>query len=220
MEASGSVADPQGIEPGEGEPNGKRIGITAEEHPMRDAVDAAADAGEHPEKELSPEDKDLATAWFMEQDPGEVYTQTFEINVGRYDEDKHRWEDFFIPWTVRAIDRDELRRIRRMARPAGPRSRGAQQDGTDDSDDMQANLLIATEATVSPDLTALRGQFANPAVALKFKLSHRPGLIDQIAGRVMSASGYDDADVREITAAETHKGGRGGLLALARLEVR
>lgn len=156
------------------------------DRPKEEAVRAAAGA-KRPERELTAEQQDNATAWFLEEDPEEVPTRSFQLNVGVENE---RW----VTWTVRAIDRDELRVLRRQSR------RGRQ--GTED--DLSLNLRIAAAGTVNPPISEarVRGEFADPAEALNYRLRHKQGLIDQIAGEVLTASGYDDNDVREVTAAK------------------
>jgi hypothetical protein len=153
--------------------------------------DAARKAGglerrDKPEKALSAQEQADATAWFLEEEPDEVPTRAFQVNVGV---DRPRW----VTWRVRAIDRDELRVIRRRAQGR----RGAE-------DDLNLNLQIAAAGTVDPPIESprLRGQFADPASALAARLRNKQGLIDQIAGEVLTASGYDDTDVREVAAAK------------------
>ena len=174
------------------------------EDPHQEAVDKAAnlDPDTDPEqvtRALAP-DADLATEWFMSDTPDSLATKTFELNVGRYEDGD--WEDFYIPWTVHALGRDRIRLIRRASQPR--RRRGGPDVMGVGEDDLKANEMIASEGTTHPDLTeaAKAMGIANPAMVLRSKLKHKPGLIDQIAGEVLSASGYDDQDVREVTAAK------------------
>ena len=39
-------------------------------------------------------------------------------------------------------------------------------------------------------------------MVLKHRFRRKPGLIDQLAGRIMDLSGYDEEDVREAEAAK------------------
>lgn len=133
-----------------------------------------------------------ATAWFLETDMEEVAKETFEIDVSS-NPDEPRW----IPWTVCALSRERIQTIRREA----VTGKGAEAV----ADDMGANLRIAAEGTIDPPLKEgdLRGKYADPADALRFRLRHKPGLIDQIANKVISVTGYDDDDVRKVTAGKT-----------------
>lgn len=162
------------------------------ETPKTDAVAKAAEARDP--RELTPTDVADATAWFMEEDSEEVASKTFELNVGVKSE---RW----IRWTVQAIDRDRIRQIRKMSQPRAARRGGA---GIGSEDEMLVNLRIAAEGTLDPDLhdPKLRRGIADPAEALRMRFHAKPGLIDQIAGEVLSVSGYDDEDIREVKAAK------------------
>lgn len=175
-----SQDDAPDIRPGKPEPG---------ERTPTEAVDAAAEAGA-----MTREEHDAATAWFLSDDPddeGEL-TRTIEINVGG-DEEKH------IPWTIRAIDLDSLRRIRRSI--SGTR---AQRRQGGELDEVAANLKIVIEGTVNPDIAAGAQALgiASPETALKSRFRHKPGLIGQIAGEILSLSGYDEEDVREVQAAK------------------
>lgn len=138
--------------------------------------------------------KDLAdaTAWFMSDAPAPPVTRTFGLNVGRYDEAGGVWEDFFVDWTVTAISREKIREIQRMSVPARQRS-GGTMDAT------RANLGIAAEGTTTPDIASIAAQLGTQDLAevLRRRLAHKAGLIDQIAGEVLTVSGYDDADLRD-----------------------
>jgi hypothetical protein len=166
------------------------------ETPRHNAMLRAAKADEP--GDLSAEQVQDATDWFLADDEEEVPVNVIEINVGVA---KPKW----VRWTVRAIDRDRIRQLREQAtNRAGRRSGGA-------PDDMRVNLLIATEGSVV-DWTDERmlaykkkdgtpGKFIDPVDAIRYRFRFKPGLIDQIAGEVLSTSGYDDEDVREVAAA-------------------
>jgi hypothetical protein len=47
----------------------------------------------------------------------------------------------------------------------------------------------------------VRGQsYMDPADALEARFAHKPGLVDQITGKVIDVSGYGDGDLREVRA--------------------
>lgn len=131
-----------------------------------------------------------ATAWFMsEKDANVKATKTIEVDVGAT-------EEHLVRWRVQAISRERIRQIRNTSRIK--RGRGM----TDDVNDVKANLLIATEGTIEPDLVAIAKEVGapEPSVVLDKRMAHKPGLIDQIAGTVLEVSGYDDDDIRDVAA--------------------
>jgi hypothetical protein len=130
-----------------------------------------------------------ATDWFLSDDPEDISTLTFELNVASPDKPQH-----MIRWTVQALDRDRIRAIRRM----NTRTQGT----AEVEDEMAVNLRVAAEGTIDPDLSSpeVRGKYVDAADALRARLKHKPGLIDLIAGRVMRCSGYDQGDVVEVEA--------------------
>jgi hypothetical protein len=69
-------------------------------------------------------------------------------------------------------------------------------------DPMKANLGIASEGTIKPDLKAIADGIGTQDVGevLKRRMAHKPGLIDQIASEVLTVSGYNDDDVRDVGA--------------------
>lgn len=169
--------------------------LESDPQPLQDAVDRIAQVSPHDAQEkasaISAEDAASATEWFLAEDPGEISTRAFELNVAPPGE---RWVTF----KVCAIDRRTLSRIRRSATPRGAAANTAQVD------DMKINLQIAVAGLVEPSqptLTSIKPPnqerpFVDPADGLAYRLRHKPGLIDQIAAEVLSASGYDDEDVR------------------------
>jgi hypothetical protein len=136
-----------------------------------------------------------ALDWFLSDDPsdeGELQ-RVLEINVGGEKEKN-------IPWTIRAIDVDTLRRIRRSV--AGGR---AQRRQGGELDEVTANLKIVVEGTVNPPLAEIakaKNIAGGAETALKLKFRHKSGLIGQLAGEILSLSGYDEDDVREVSAAK------------------
>lgn len=140
-------------------------------------------------EELSELEHHDATDWFLSAETEEVATKSFKLNVSN-DPDNPKW----VVWKVQALQRELIQSIRKEA------VKGTGADA--EPDDMQANLLIATEGTIVPDLkdARIRGKYADPSDALRFRLRHKPGLIDQIANRVIAVTGYDDDDVRKVEA--------------------
>jgi len=146
-------------------------------------------------KKLSPKETEDALEWFLSNEDQD-FTQELSLNVGS--PAKPKW----INWEIKTVDLDTLRRIRRQSQ-AGSRAqrRGAQ---AGEIDEVEANLRIVLEGTASPDLHDIAKQMGDidPAETLKRRFSHKPGLIGQISGEIMSISGYDDEDVREVDAAK------------------
>lgn len=136
---------------------------------------------------VNPETADAATEWFLSDE--EPLHKTVEINVGS--EDEERW----IPWVVRPIDLEVLRRIRRQS--ANTSRRG----GPEGVDEIQANLQIVVAGTVSPDLKALAKQRGVPAPEelLRLRFVQKPGLLGNLASEILTLSGYDDASLRDPT---------------------
>lgn len=161
----------------------------ASKDPNHEAVKRVAANARHPEKN-DPQDVKDATAWFLSnEDTGGISTKSFDLNVGLD-------RDHFVTWTVQAIEREKIREIRRMSRPARLRA----QQG--EVDEMAANLGIAAAGTIEPDLNAIAAQIGSQdsADVLRRRLAHKPGLIDQVAAEVLAVSGYDDDDIREVAA--------------------
>lgn len=153
--------------------------------PGRDAVDRV--------KNGNGSDMDAvdATAWFLSDEDSEVKAhKTFEINVSA-DPDV----DKYVRWKVQAISRERIRQFRKQSRTSGRRGMAEEIDET------KVSLLIAVEGTVEPNLRELAQQIgAQPTEVLRRRMSHKPGLIDQIAAEVQAVSGYDDDDVRDVAA--------------------
>jgi hypothetical protein len=143
-------------------------------------------------QKLTEPEKVDALEWFL-SDSAESFTHIIELNVGN--PKKPKW----IEWEVKPVDLDTLRRIRKQAASKQQGRRGA----AGELDEVEANLRIVVEATVEPDIRAVAKQkgMVDPADALRIQFRHKPGLLGQIAGEIMSISGYDDEDVREVEAA-------------------
>jgi hypothetical protein len=138
-----------------------------------------------------PADVSDATEWFLSDANSEPVEKTFLLNVGTEE------APTLIEWTVQAISREKLRTIRRMSRPASKR---AQRDG--EIDEIAANTGIAAAGTVFPDLNEMAAAVGAPSTTavLEARMKHKPGLIDQIAGEVLSVSGYGENDLRDLSA--------------------
>lgn len=193
--------DPADVESG--------LGGEAPERPdagQREAIQRVAARGGNPE-DWDPQDSEDALSWFLEDEPVDL-THTLRINVGTPGDP--RW----VKWTLRAIDSETLKRIRREAQDGNRRARRSRQPGeAAEIDPQAANLRIVVEGTVEPDLDKAVVQYAakmgreapehpDSSVArmqiVKHRLRHKPGLIDQLSAEIMSLSGYDDDDIQEL----------------------
>lgn len=167
------------------------------DNPQQGAVEAAANLKEG--QKLTAEAIADATAWFMSDDPEEqVAHRRLKINVST-DPDKVLW----VEWIVKGLPRERITQIREeSASTAEGRRRGRETGFANDG--VTANTKIAAEGTIYPNLRdkKVRGNFADPADAMKYRFRNKPGLIDQIAGHVIEVGGYSDEDVKELTAAK------------------
>jgi hypothetical protein len=169
----------------------------AEMNPKRAAVEEVAKASDM--KAVENETKMDAVDWFLSDDPEEIVAhRKLKLNVSTNPD-----QEMYIEWVVQALSRERLGQIRDEATKTatGKRRMKAGEGG----DTAYANLKIATAGTMYPDLRdpKIRGQFADPADALKQRFRNKPGLIDQIAAHVIEVSGYDDEDVVEIDAVKS-----------------
>lgn len=146
--------------------------------------------------ELSPAETRVAedaTNWLLESFDGAIpaETKTLQLNVGT------SVAPHWIAWTIRAVEGQVLRTIRARAAEAATRSKGGAQDTADAA--FRANMRVVVEGTVDPDLTeiAKRRGLAHGELVVEDAFKSKQGLIDQIAGEIMSLSGYDDDDVRD-----------------------
>lgn len=180
-------------------------GLTDAEEPEEalagpDLISAAAKGA----SKLSDEDKQNALDWFLSADEGD-FTKTISLNVGGpVDEDGTALEPsnppVWIDWTVRPLDMDTIKRVRRQASGANRRGR-RQAAQTGEFDDLMFNLGVVVEATVNPDLVqaAQTLNVADPRQAVKMRFAKKSGLIGQIVGEVLGLSGYDENDVRDAS---------------------
>jgi hypothetical protein len=152
---------------------------TTEKPDGAEAVRAAAKNGK-----LSPEQENAAVEWFLSD--SEPIEKVIEFNVGT--ENEPRW----IPWTVQPVDLEVLRRIRKNSQTT---RRG------EGMDEVEANLKIVVAGTLNPDLRDMARQRGVPAPeeALRLRFASKPGLLGQIAGEILSLSGYDAEDMRDPT---------------------
>lgn len=155
---------------------------------------AAANAAKGKKEQFEGDELVDATDWFLSDTDETDLTHTFQINVGSIKQ--KRWID----WTVKPVDMDRLRKIRRQAQQGNRMQRRA---GNSEFDEVTANVQIVLDGTISPDLRQAAQQIgvADPGIAVRSRFAHKPGLLAQIAGEIMSISGYDDEDVREVDAA-------------------
>ncbi len=136
-----------------------------------------------------------ATDWFLSTDEEEVAWAWVPVNVAPAGA-----KEKIVEFKIQVVDRDEIRALRKQAEQTNA-------SGAREINEMEANLRIVVEGFMEPDLhdeknRTIRGQrFADPADALKARFAHKPGLIDQLATKVMEISGYDEADVKEVRAA-------------------
>jgi hypothetical protein len=157
------------------------------------AVKAAAQG-----EKLRPQESASALDFFLqarEQDSG-TRTKALQLRVGE------GWFD----WVIRPVDMDTMRSIRRRAMDTKQARR------TGDVDENRVNLAMVVAGTVEPNLQAEAKEAhakgvgpPDPAEILRMMLADKPGYIAQIAGEIMSLSGFDDEDVREAEQVEAGK---------------
>lgn len=141
---------------------------------------------------VDPAVQQSALDWFISSEPiggKDGGLTTVRLNVGT--EDAPRW----IEWKLRAIELDALRSIRKRA----ANTREARRTGN--IDEFRVNLEIVAAATVEPDLGAAAEALGSgdPVETLRQRFYNRPGYITQLAGKVLTASGFDEEDVQDTT---------------------
>jgi Phage XkdN-like tail assembly chaperone protein, TAC len=166
-----------------------------------DAVDAAAgkdsDAQTGPRSpgSLDAPTQSAATAWFMSTEVESTATGILPVNVAPAGQPEH-----VVDFTIQVVDRDRIRELRKESEFVNAK-------GEREVNEMEANLRVAVEGLVDPnladrDVRTVDGEYyADPADALRARFAYKPGLIDQIATKISQMSGYNDADVKEIKAA-------------------
>jgi hypothetical protein len=124
------------------------------------------------------------------QDPeGARVTRSLRVNVGTPNNPK------LIRWVVRNIPGRRIREVREQAEERARRTKGS--SGSQAVFD--GNLRVCVEGTVEPNLRegADRLGLADPADFLEVALQSKQGLVEQIAGAILTLSGYDDDDVND-----------------------
>lgn len=154
-------------------------------------------AAKKPE-DITPQERDEATQWFMSEDTEEVASTFIRLNVGGT---KESGTEKWVKFKIQIVERERIRDIRRQCR--------VMVDGEQEVDDTEANARIAAEGLLEPNLqkivrdgVPIRGQrYMDPVDALRARFAHKPGLIDLIAGKIVELAGYDDKNVQEVKAA-------------------
>jgi hypothetical protein len=163
----------------------------------RDLIEKAAGEGpDKPPPELSTEEQADATAWLLSSFEGEEgpAVQHLVINVGSREAPKK------IPWTVQSLQRDAIAKIREAVDGSRERRRSANQLGIlgDPEAAFRGNLRLVLEGTVEPDIKALAAQKNTPPEwFLRGAFAQKGGLIDYLAGEILSLSGFDEDDVED-----------------------
>jgi hypothetical protein len=151
------------------------------EDAYRESLDAVgAGAG-------SDEDVATATEWLL-SDEQVVNTRKMRVRLGGSDD-----EPVMGGWVIRAIGVDVIRSAEREAQGNRQQRRQGQE-----YDELKANLRVVAEGTIEPDLKAIARQkgIADATVLLRQRFQYRSGVIAQIAGEIMSLSGFDFEDVK------------------------
>jgi hypothetical protein len=124
----------------------------------------------------------------------EDFFEVLEINVGSDTSPK------LIEWTIKPLDGETFQTLRNRAMG----NRDARRSGSGELDVTSFNLMMVAAATVNPDLAAVvqakglqsADPLHGPMQVIANRFAHKPGLVDQIGGRVMLLSGYDEGDVK------------------------
>lgn len=144
---------------------------------------------------LTPEGQTSALQWFLAPDAdveAESNEKVLELNMGTAENEN------WIRWTIQSVDMETIRAIRKNA----TQSREARRTG--EADEHRVNVQVLIKGTVDPPIMKALTQLANetqqeidPVEYVKNRFKSKPGLIPQIAGEIMSLSGFDSDDVRE-----------------------
>lgn len=185
----------------------ERVGGSGQ--PERELIEKVA--GSEPTKEnpspkapeLTDEEQQDATAWLLasfDSDEGDSAPpiQHLVVNVGSREAPKK------IPWTVQAVPRDVIAKIRERAQNASDRRRTGATLGimADPDATFEGNLELVVEGTVEPDLrrVAKERNIAQKEF-LRQAFGYKGGLIDYLAGEVLDLSGYNDEAVEDAVVA-------------------
>lgn len=166
----------------------------------REAVDRVADVDldDKDSPGVHPDTASAATEWFLTPNfEEEVAKAIVPLNLAPAGQPEK-----VVDFTVQVLDRDRIRDIRRE-------SEFTNASGIREVDEMEANLRMAVESLIDPPIKSgseefrtVAGQyFPDPADALRARFAYKPGLIDQIAAKVVEISGYSAGDVKEVKAA-------------------
>lgn len=166
-------------------------GAEPEVDERRAAAEAIADSSQ-PEK-LEAEVHRDALDWLLSDEPDEYAYEKFEIDVAPPGSKDPVW----LVWTLRALNADELKAARRLASGANRQQR--RKASGEEADLSEINLRIVTLATVAPDLhqAAQAKGYADPSHVLKHRFRNKPGIIDQLASKVLTISGYEEEAIRD-----------------------
>lgn len=132
-----------------------------------------------------------------EQD-AEVTVEPVELklNVGTKGEKK------FIRWVIAPVEDTRITAIRKESVKG---TRAQRRSGQAEVDETLVSRKLVVEGTVEPDPKVLAKTMglSDPSDAIHafFKRFGKTGLITQISGEILSASGWDDEDLQEVEAA-------------------
>lgn len=172
------------------------------ESAVTDVEPAAAVKGAAKGQDLSPEGQSQALKWFMATAPDASVKEVKVKKLNFGTSTKPEW----VEWKVRPIGLDVLRGIRKKA----ANTREARRTGT--ADEYLVNLQIVVAATVDPDIKeASRLMYEqgigpnDPVENLRTRFQGKPGYITQLAGEILSLSGFNEDDVTDADALEAAK---------------
>jgi hypothetical protein len=161
--------------------------------------DDGKDKGKAP-ADLSQEEEADATAWLLSSFEGDedAPVQHLRLNVGSREEPKK------IAWTVQAIPRESVNRIRQASEGNRQQRRsGAFGLDQDPESIYTGNLRIIVEGTVDPDVKAASASVGVPPPEfLRQAFGHKGGLVDYVAGEILALSGFDPDSVEDAEVAQ------------------
>ena len=148
-----------------------------------------------PPEDISEEEQGDATAWMLSSFDGDEgpAVQHLIINVGSREEPKK------IPWTVQSLQRDAIAKIREAVEGKESRRRGASLGIMGDPEAaFRGNLRIVLAGTLEPDIKQLAAaKNTPPEWFLRGAFAQKGGLIDYLAGEILSLSGFDEDAVED-----------------------
>lgn len=179
-------------------------GAVASAEPTASEIVGKAGESADAAKRLSPEEQLDALSWLLADEPETVpeITQTWVINVGTDEAPRN------IDWTIKPLDADMMNFLREQTRKTSVPNRAARRTRGDvDFNVTDFNIRLVAAATVEPDLAEAarvkKVQAADPLFGpveiIRHSFARKPGLVDQLAGKVMLFSGYDEEDVVRAT---------------------